>query len=146
MASPALAQPELVIDDFKDSADSANPTDLSKGEGLSRDRERALRDSPHVSYRQGDVEVTGDIRLSNADGVEDFDIRLGVVAEPGTVMVLGDHCALVPYQSAYDTCVAGVVSGAGDYKPGIVLDTQPSSLNRRPVIRTAGRIHRTGSR
>ena len=34
----------------------------------------------------------------------------------------------------YDKRVAGVISGAGDYKPGIVLDKrQPSSGNRQPV-------------
>jgi hypothetical protein len=82
---------------------------------------------------QGDVEVTGDIRLSNADCAEDFDIGLGVVVEPGSVMVLGENGALVPCQSAYDKRVAGVVSGAGDYRPGIVLDKQPSRLNRRPI-------------
>ena len=82
---------------------------------------------------QGDVEVTGDIRLTNADCAEDFTIGLDVSAEPGTVMVLGDEGALFPSQLAYDKRVAGVVSGAGDYKPGIVLDKQQSDRTRQPI-------------
>jgi hypothetical protein len=82
---------------------------------------------------QGDVEVTGDIRLTNADCAEDFNIGLGVSAEPGTVMVLGEDGALFPSQLAYDKRVAGVVSGAGGYKPSIVLDKQQSDRTRQPI-------------
>jgi len=82
---------------------------------------------------EGDVEVTGDIRLTNADCAEDFNICSDVTVEPGTVMVLGENDALFPSQHAYDKRVAGVVSGAGDYKPGIVLDKQPSGRNRQPI-------------
>jgi len=82
---------------------------------------------------EGDVEVTGDIRLTNADCAEDFDIAGADSIEPGTVMVLGDEGALYRSQKAYDKRVAGVVSGAGDYRPGIVLDKQQSSHNRQPI-------------
>ena len=82
---------------------------------------------------QGDVEVTGDIRLTNADCAEDFDICETEQIEPGTVMVLGEAGKLEQSQKAYDKRVAGVVSGAGDYKPGIVLDKQKSSNIRKPI-------------
>ena len=82
---------------------------------------------------QGDVEVTGDIRLTNADCAEDFDISGAEPVEPGTVMVLGDEGTLTPSQQAYDKRAAGVLSGAGDYKPGIVLDKQSSTHNRQPI-------------
>ena len=82
---------------------------------------------------EGDVEVTGDIRLTNADCAEDFNIGNDVTVEPGTVMVLGEEDALFPSQQPYDKRVAGVISGAGDYKPGIVLDKQQSSHKRQPV-------------
>jgi hypothetical protein len=49
------------------------------------------------------------------------------------VMVLGDEGKLKRSQEAYDTRVAGVVSGAGDYKPGIVLDKQQSTNIRQPI-------------
>jgi hypothetical protein len=66
----------------------------------------------------------GDIILRNADCAEEFDVAPGG-AEPGTVMVLDDEGRLVPASCAYDKRVAGVVSGAGAYRPGIVLDRQP---------------------
>jgi hypothetical protein len=80
-----------------------------------------------AGFFEGDVEVTGDIRLTNADCAEDFTIATGVAVEPGLVMVLGEEGALSPSQRAYDKRVAGVISGAGDYKPGIVLDKRQSS-------------------
>jgi hypothetical protein len=83
---------------------------------------------------EGNVEVKGDIQLTGgADCAEDFDIANADLVEPGTVMVLSDDGALQPSQSAYDKRVAGVVSGAGDYKPGIVLDKQGLQPNRKPV-------------
>lgn len=81
----------------------------------------------------GNVEVTGDIRLVNTDCAEDFDIAESAIAEPGTVMVLNESGALQPSHHAYDKRVAGVVSGAGDYKPGIVLDKKDSDRPRKPV-------------
>jgi len=82
---------------------------------------------------EGDVEVTGDIRLANADCAEDFDVSGAVKVEPGTVMVLGNEGALSESHQAYDKRVAGVISGAGGYKPGIVLDKQQTSGNRQPI-------------
>jgi hypothetical protein len=82
---------------------------------------------------EGDVEVTGDIRLANADCAEDFDVACLEQVEPGTVMVINSEGALEPSDRAYDKRVAGVISGAGNYKPGIVLDKQASSTNRMPI-------------
>ena len=86
-----------------------------------------------AGFFEGDVEVTGDIRLTNADCAEDFDICDTEQIEPGTVMVLGEDGKLEQSQTAYDKRVAGVVSGAGDYKPGIVLDRQESDNLRQPI-------------
>jgi hypothetical protein len=86
-----------------------------------------------AGFFEGDVEVTGDIRLANADCAEDFNISEVALVEPGTVMVLGAEEVLLPSYRAYDKCVAGVISGAGDYKPGIVLDKQVSQQRRLPV-------------
>jgi hypothetical protein len=84
---------------------------------------------------EGNVEVTGDIRLTNADCAEDFEVANDDLAEPGTVMVLGDDGLLEPSQFAYDKRVAGVVCGAGKYKPGILLDNRESQPNRKPLAR-----------
>jgi len=86
-----------------------------------------------AAHFQGDVEVTGDVKLINADCAEDFNIGVDLSVEPGTVMVLGEEGALFPSLHAYDKRVAGVISGAGDYKLGIVLDKQESDRNRQPV-------------
>jgi len=79
------------------------------------------------------VRVSGDINMINADFAEDFDINGADKVEPGTVMVLGNEGTLSESNQAYDNRVAGVISGAGDYKPGIVLDKQVTSGNRQPV-------------
>ncbi len=88
---------------------------------------------PLAGKFEGDVEVTGDIRLTNADCAEDFDVDGAVTLEPGTVIILGHEGGLSTSHKAYDKCVAGVISGAGDYKPGIVLDKQQAMGNRQPV-------------
>jgi hypothetical protein len=73
------------------------------------------------------------IVLANADCAADFDIAGLEKAEPGTVMVLNSEGALRRSEQAYDKRVVGVISGAGSYKPGIVLDKQESSKNRQPI-------------
>jgi hypothetical protein len=74
-----------------------------------------------------------DIMIKNADCAEDFDIAEEVDIEPGTVMTLKQEGSLCQSSEAYDKKVAGVISGAGDYKPGLILDKQPSQENRLPV-------------
>jgi hypothetical protein len=94
----------------------------------------------------GDVEVTGhincsptskitcfDVSLIGGDCAEDFDISHADLVEPGTVMVLDEAGILQPSQFSYDKRVAGVISGAGDYRPGIVLDKRASGPNRKPI-------------
>lgn len=82
---------------------------------------------------EGDVEITGDLCLSNADCAEDFDIADRNGVEPGSVMVIGDDGKLHQSSIPYDKRVAGVISGAGDFKSGIVLDKKPASHVRQPV-------------
>ena len=81
----------------------------------------------------GDLDVKGDIRLTNADYAEDFDIADAVSVEPGTVMVLNDAGELTASAQAYDKRVAGVVSGAGAYRAGIVLDRRDTGTVRQPI-------------
>ena len=59
----------------------------------------------------GDIQTNGDIRLTNADCAEEFDVCESEQIEPGTVMVLGEEGKLRPSQTAYDKRVAGVISG-----------------------------------
>ena len=74
---------------------------------------------------------TGDIILANGDCAEDFDTGSGI--EPGTVMVIDSEESLRPSDSSYDTRVAGVVSGAGAYRPALVLDRREVNPERSPI-------------
>jgi hypothetical protein len=86
----------------------------------------------------GSITVTGDIVLANADCAEDFDLSpvdgpTGTEVQLGMVVVLDHHGTLCASTHPYDKRVAGVVSGAGDYKPGVILDRNASSQPRVPV-------------
>jgi hypothetical protein len=89
-----------------------------------------------AGYFEGNVVVTGDISLTNGDIAEEFDMVGSERVEPGTVMVLAVEGALVASSSAYDKRVAGVISGAGDYKPALVLDKRKSAANRQTIALT----------
>ncbi|HEX4963953.1 MAG TPA: hypothetical protein VF173_24215 [Thermoanaerobaculia bacterium] len=82
---------------------------------------------------------TGDIILQNADCAEDFDVAEAEAAEPGTVVVFDGDGRLRPAVEAYDRKVAGVVSGAGDFRPGIVLDRHPDRA-RRAALALMGKV------
>jgi hypothetical protein len=83
-----------------------------------------------AGHFQGDVEVTGDVRLLNADIAEKFDAGEGAVGQPGSVMVFDDAGNLRPSCRPYDRRVVGVVSGAGCFKPGLILDDNESRTSR----------------
>jgi hypothetical protein len=85
------------------------------------------------AFFNGNVIVTGDVVLRNADCAEEFPVEQLETIEPGTVMVLSKEGSLRQSTEAYDKKVAGVVSGAGDLKPGLILDQQPESTNRMPI-------------
>ncbi len=87
-----------------------------------------------AGFFEGNVTVTGDISLPGADCAEQFDVVGTEPCEPGMVMVISpDGGALEPSQEAYDRRVAGVISGAGDLKPGITLDKQQTEYARMAI-------------
>ena len=81
----------------------------------------------------GDIATSGDIRLTNMDCAEDFDVEDAQALEPGSVMVIGEDGTLQQSKEAYDTRVAGVLSGAGDCRPAIILGREQSKNNRLPL-------------
>jgi hypothetical protein len=81
----------------------------------------------------GNVDITGDLFLPGADCAEQFDSAGLEKIEPGSVVVIDQEGALRQSHTAYDRKVAGVVSGAGKYRPGIVLDKQQTREDRLPV-------------
>lgn len=78
---------------------------------------------------------SGDIILKNADFAEDFDVleSISLEVEPGSIMVLNEDGKLVESTQAYDSKVAGVVSGAGEYRPGLIMDKKHEIPHRLPI-------------
>lgn len=91
-------------------------------------------------HHDGTVEVPGDVRLTGADCAENFDVEEAQSLEPGMVMVIGDEEKVYQCTEAYDKRVAGVISGAGDYKPGMILGNNQSQNKRLPVALT-GKVY-----
>jgi hypothetical protein len=77
-----------------------------------------------------------------SDLAERFSQADGSVAEPGTVMVIDpDHPGQIkPSAGAYDRKVAGIVSGAGDIRPGLTL-YQEDVAEGDTVMAIAGRVY-----
>jgi hypothetical protein len=77
---------------------------------------------------------TGDILLRNADCAEEFEVLEDEKIEPGDVLILDDFEDKVKKSHIpYDRKVAGIYSGAGSYRPGIILDRKPSKTKRVPI-------------
>lgn len=86
-----------------------------------------------AGYFAGDVMVTGTLRaqqdvvLLGGDCAEEFDVVRPEYAEPGTVVVIEAEEILAQSCQAYDKRVAGIIAGAGDFKPAIILDKRASA-------------------
>ena len=70
---------------------------------------------------------------------EHFDIAEGDEAAPGAVMVINEDGAQSSCRKAYDKRVAGVISGAGEFKPGIISGS-PDRPNARSPITLMGKV------
>jgi hypothetical protein len=82
---------------------------------------------------KGDVIVTGDVKLTGGDLAENFKVDNLVDAEPGTVMVLDGVDQVRVSDSPYDRRVVGVVAGAGDYHPAVLLSYSEEVAGHRPL-------------
>ncbi|HAA14880.1 MAG TPA: hypothetical protein DCE41_25595 [Cytophagales bacterium] len=78
--------------------------------------------------------ANGDIEFMNADLAEEFELQESIVedVEAGTVMIMNDQGQILPCDTVYDGRVVGVISGAGSYKPALVLDKKAGN-NRQPI-------------
>ncbi len=96
-----------------------------------------------AGFFDGDVKVTGQVMAETltasvdivlgADCAEEFDLAPSEAGEPGTVMVIDEAQCLTACSVAYDQRVTGVIAGAGDYSPGLILDRRVSKYERRPI-------------
>jgi hypothetical protein len=83
---------------------------------------------------------SGDIVLQNADCAEEFERAPGVTVPAGSVVVINEEGRLEASRLPYDRTVAGVVSGAGECRPALLLDKKPGHQERLPVA-LVGRVY-----
>ena len=93
-----------------------------------RKRRRIRRQRSGIGQCDAQGNLTAkDVLLSGADCAEDFDAPETGDIKAGMVVIFDDDGRLDLSTRPYDKRVAGVISGAGSYKPGVVLDRRPSS-------------------
>jgi hypothetical protein len=83
---------------------------------------------------------TGTCECSGEDCAENFDVAPAGEIAPGTVMVLEPDGRVVRSILPYDTKVAGVVSGGGDLRPGILLSGDRTNTRNRVPLALAGKV------
>jgi hypothetical protein len=104
----------------------------------------AVSASGFAGFFSGNVEITGnlvvdgDICLPGAgDLAESFAMGEPGI-EPGTVVVITGEDTVIPCRADYDPLVAGVVSGAGRLRSGVILSRRDPS---RCTLAVAGRTY-----
>jgi hypothetical protein len=83
--------------------------------------------------------VDGDLFLPGADCAELFAVVDQI--EPGDVMVIDRDGALRRSDTSYDKRVAGVVSGAGRFRPGMMLDSRNVGPHRTCPLALIGKVY-----
>lgn len=88
---------------------------------------------------QGNVEAQ-DVKVTGADCAEFFRTLPGVQADAGMVMVIEREGDLAPCTKAYDSHVAGVISGAGTCRPGLTLGANAEGEGHS-LIALSGKVY-----
>ena len=90
----------------------------------------------------GTISVGGDVILTGGgqDCAEEFIVSPAIVVDPGTVMVINSNGELEPSRAPYDKRAAGVISGAGDLRPAIILG-KPQSYGNNAFIALIGKVN-----
>jgi hypothetical protein len=85
---------------------------------------------------------TGDVTLAGADAAEEFEIApaSGPISS-GTVVVIDADGKLRESTQDYDRRVAGVLAGAGKYRPGVILGRQAGETGHWRPVALAGRTY-----
>lgn len=98
----------------------------------------------NVTGSQASIYLSGDngtIAFQNGDCAEDFQIEDAETVEPGTVLTIGEGSRLQVGQNAYDKRVAGVVAGAGECRPGIILGRKDGERKTSLPVALMGRVY-----
>jgi hypothetical protein len=88
---------------------------------------------------QKNLVVDGDLFLPGADCAELFAVVDQI--EPGDVVVIDRDGVLRRSDTPYDKRVAGVVSGAGRYRPGMMLDSRNVGPHRSCPLALIGKVY-----
>jgi hypothetical protein len=110
-----------------------------------------------AGYFQGDVTITRDVAAVNAvlsgnltaddvllsgkDCAEEFATANREALEPGTVVVINGEGRVCQTAEPYNKRVAGVVSGAGNFRPAVVLGHDGSSGEGTAAVALMGRVY-----
>jgi hypothetical protein len=105
-----------------------------------------------AGHFEGDVTVTGNVEASNCnlagilqvfgdiwlpagagDLAEEFAAADPDQISAGSVVIVDDDGFLRPCEDPYDPRTIGVVAGAGEYRPGLILDHDARHSGRVPV-------------
>lgn len=97
----------------------------------------------------GNVLVSGQITgaslklTGGSDITEPFDIKSSEVIKPGMVVVIDSEQPgkLKLGEKSYDRCVAGVISGAGEITPGIMISQKGSIADGEYPVALTGRVY-----
>lgn len=93
----------------------------------------------------GNIVATGNVKaddviLSGSDCAEEFDVANALCLEPGTVVVVNSEGSIRECGEPYNKRVAGVISGAGAYRPAVILGHDGSSAIKARVA-LMGRVY-----
>jgi len=88
-----------------------------------------------------DVLLSGDVSVSGSDCAEDFEVADAEQIEPGTVVVFDREGAIRQSTEPYNKRVAGVISGAGSYRPGVILGRDSSCSEVKAPVALIGRVY-----
>ncbi|GAA0509447.1 hypothetical protein GCM10011581_43290 [Saccharopolyspora subtropica] len=88
------------------------------------------------------IRVASGFDIVLGDCAEDFDTDEDAheLLTPGTVAVFSEEGRVRHSTTAYDKCVAGVVSGAGNHNPAIVLDRRGDDDSARVSLSLMGKV------
>ncbi len=71
--------------------------------------------------------------IGGNDVAENFLVLNPNLVSPGCVMTFNVDGSIQACTKSYDKKVAGVISGAGDYKPGLILGKEETESNQMPI-------------
>jgi hypothetical protein len=97
------------------------------------------------------VVAVNTLRINGADFAENFDINLETVGgeampakvEPGMVVSIDPSSPgkLMLSGTAYDRRVAGIISGAGGVKPGMIMSQEGTLADGKHPVALSGRVY-----